>query len=375
MKQLTQSKRAFDLMPWKPKPVIVVSYFFYELGQHQERQFKSLLMAIVSALLQVFHNTDPRALSSIMNILESQVSRNPRDQKQPIWKDEELQEVLRQTLNDCQNPASLLLFVDGMDECEGDHRGQLDFLKTWIESSTKSKMSIKACIASRDDTEIRLRLSMYPSLPIHHFTKANISAYVTTRLGAAWEMMSGQPDYTTAMFDQGLIDALVEKADGVFLWVDLVVTQLTLSIEEEKTVEELRMQLDAMPDELRDLYSRIVAKIPQRFLYDTINFLRLYDHSINPASADRPLIIKPHLFTLWEFRAAAEDPSTAISCKAHFENGFDEEHTHSREQVCAIMKRRIQRSCRGLIHVEDTNDLPKAEVTFTPNCQGVHHQR
>ena len=364
MKQLTQSKQTIDLMLRGPKPVITVSYFFYELGQHQERQFKSLFVAILSALLQTFQNTDPRAVSSIMNILEPQVSRISRDQKQPIWKDEELQEALRQTLIVCQISASLLLFVDGIDECEGDHRGQLDFLRNWIESSTKSKLSVKACIASRDETEIRLRLSMYPSLPIHNFTKANISAYVTTRLGAAWEMMSRQPDYTTVIFDQGLVDALVEKAEGVFLWVDLVVTQLTLSIEEERTAKELRMQLNDMPEGLRDLYSRIVAKIPQRFLYDTINFLKLYDHSIDPELAYKPFIIGTHLLTLWEFCAAAEDPSTAISCKAHFEDGFDEENTHSQQHLCAMMKRRIQRTCKGLIHVEDTNDLPKAEVTL-----------
>ena len=361
MKQLTQSKQMFDLMPRAPKPVITVSYFFYELGRHQERQSNSLLMAILSALLQTFHNTDPRAFSSVMGILEPQLSRNPRDQKKPIWKDEELQEALRQTLIVCQISASLLLFVDGIDECEGDHRGQLDFLRNWIESSTKSKLSIKACIASRDETEIRLRLSMHPSFPIHRFTKANISAYVTRRLEAAWKLMSVQPDYTTAIFDQGLIDALVDKAEGVFLWVDLVVTQLILSIEEDKTVEELRMQLDDMPDGLRKLYSRIVDKIPQRFLHDTTNFLRMYDHGVG---SSRDLIIKFNLFTLWQFCAATEDPSTAISCKAHFENGFDEESTDSRQHLCAIMKRRIQRSCRGLIHVEDTNDLPKAEVTL-----------
>ena len=360
MKQLIQSKQTFDLMPGGPKPVITVSYFFYELGQHQERQFKSLLMAILSTLLQTFHNTDPRAVSSIMNILESL---NPKNQKRRIWEEEGLKEALRGTLITCQSAARLLLFVDGMDECEGDHRGHLDFLRTWIESSTKSKLSIKACIASRDEAEIRLRLSMYPSLPIHNFTKANISTYVTRRLGAAWEMMSRQPDYTTATFDQGLIDALVGKAEGVFLWVDLVVTQLTLSIEEEKTAKELRMQLDDMPDDLRDLYSRIVAKIPQRFLHDTTNFLRMYDHSISQIGL-RELIIKPQLFTLWQFYAAAEDPSTAISCKAHFEDGFAEENTHSRQDLCAIMKRRIQRSCKGLVHVEDTKDLPNAEVTL-----------
>lgn len=215
-----------------------------------------------------------------------------------------------------------------------------------------------ACIASRDELHIRLRLSTYPSFAIHKFTRVNILAYVTRRLRTAWELMSAQPGCTTASFDQALIDLIVQKADGVFLWVNLVVTQLIASIEEEAESKELRRQLSDLPKDLGDLYARIVAKIPDNAVHDAINFLGLYDHNIDPRGTSA---IPLHVCTLWEFCAADQDPLTAVSCKANFEEGFHQD-IQSRRDQCLRMKRRIQRCCKGLIHVEDSDDIHTAEV-------------
>lgn len=99
---------------------------------------------------------------SILGTLKPQLGFLSGDEMQVSWRDDKLEEALYQTLTACQNPVQLLLYVDGVDECEGDRREQLDFLKAWIESSSESKLSIKACIASRDELDIRLRLSTYP---------------------------------------------------------------------------------------------------------------------------------------------------------------------------------------------------------------------
>ena len=173
--------------------------------------------------------------------------------------------------------------------------------------------------------------------------------------------MAAQPDHTTARFDQHLIDDVVHKAEGVFLWVDLVVTQLVLSIEEEAEAQKLREQFYDLPKDLRGLYARTVAKIPQNHIHDAINFLRMYDHDIDLLRCHR---IRPDVRTLWEFCAATQDPLTAMSCKAYFEKGFHEEIIESPRDQCIRMERRLQRSCKGLIHVEDTKDLQTAEVSL-----------
>ena len=361
MKQLVECKQILDFLPIESGSVITVSYFFYELGQPQEKLFRSLLQTILHALLLSFQNTDHNALSSIVNILEPQLGSNSGSGQQVNWGDEKLEEALYQSLAACQNPVQLLLFVDGIDECEGDHREQLNFLKAWIEFSSESKLYIKACMASRDELDLRLRLSTYPSLAIHHFTRANIVDYVTKRLKAAWELMAAQPDHTTTRFDQKLIDNVVHKAEGVFLWVNLVVTQLVISIEEEVEAQKLSKQLYDLPNDLQGLYARTVARIPQRYLHDAINFLRMFDHDIDPCRSET---IRADVRTLWEFCAANQDPSTALSCKAYFEKGFHEEEIESPQDQCIRMKRQLQRSCQGLVHVGDTKDLQTTEVSL-----------
>ena len=358
MKQIMESKQMVDLLPRKSVPVITVSYFFYELGQPQEKLFGSLLHAIICALLHSFHRRDHSALSNIMRTLKPRSGIYLGDQKRLDRKDDKLKDALRQVLAACQSTAQLFLFIDGMDECEGNRGEQLDFLIAWIESSTKSKLSVRACIASRDELHIRLRLSTYPSLAIHQFTRVSISAYVTRRLRDTWELMSAQPGCTTARFDQDLIDLIVQKAEGVFLWVNLVVTQLSASIEEEAEAKELRRQLRDLPKDLGDLYARIIAKIPDNDVHDAINFLGLYDHNID---LERLSAIPLHVRTLWEFCVADQDSSTAVSCKANFEEVLHQD-IQSRRDQCLRMKRRIQRCCKSLIHVEDSDDIHKAKV-------------
>lgn len=246
------------------------------------------------------------------------------------------------------------MFVDGIDECEGGHREQLDSLKTYIESSTKSKLSIRAYIASRDELDIRLRLPVYPSLAIHNFTKANISPYVNRKSKAAWQERIVQRRNTTTRFNQALIDQVVQKAEKVFLWVNLAVTQLIVGIEEEVEVEELCRHLSDLPKGLREFYVKIIARIPSDSLHDAVNFLRIFDHSIDP---DKVEVVRPQVRTVWELCATAQHPSIATPYKAYFEKALHEGNIGSPRDQCERMKRRIQRICKGLIHVEDARDL------------------
>ena len=94
-----------------------------------------------------------------------------------------------------------------------------------------------------------------------------------------------------------------------------------------------------------------MKKIPQRLLHDTINFLRIHTAGYLPK------------WTLWELCAAAEDPVTAISCDAFFDNNFIPVSRDVVLDQCARMKRRLQRSCRGLLQVEDNNPLEQSEVS------------
>ena len=46
-----------------------------------------------------------------------------------------------------------------------------------------------------------------------------------------WDLMARQPDGTAAVYDGRLVDDVVKKADGIFVWVRIIVSQLALAIE------------------------------------------------------------------------------------------------------------------------------------------------
>ena len=355
MKYLTENERTKELASNISIPTLIISYYFYELGAPQEKAFVSLLHALVCQLLEETHSVSKRASFVLIQILEPYMTQTG---EQP-WAPKVLQEALRHIVVKFPVTARVLLFIDGFDECEGSHAHQLDFLNELLESSKGSRLSIKICIASRADVDIRLRLSTYPSLAIHNFTDPDISTYVAERLKAAWEVMASQPDGTTATFDQELIDNVVRKAEGVFLWVHLVVTQLVMAIEAETDGNDLHQQVARLPEGLEQLYQSIVAKIPKDRLHDAINLLQLVA-STNVSQVGPQFGAD----TLWKMCNAMKEPSTAISQKAHFEEGFRGNDAPSQKDQCAAMKRRIQSSCRGLIHCDDTSNPCEAKVTF-----------
>ena len=356
MKYLIENERTKELMSKTSTPTFFISYFFYELGHPQEKAFVSLLHAFVYRLLKELHGISKTASSMLIEILKPYMTR----MKEQPWAQKVLQEALRHIALNCPVNAGVLLFVDGFDECDGNHANQLDFLKDLVESSKGRKLSIKMCIASRAEVDIRLRLSTYPSLAIHHFTESDITSYVTKRLKTAWDLMASQPDGTTATFDQQLIDDVVRKAEGVFLWVNLVVTQLVLAIETEAEASNLHQLVATLPEGLKQLYQSIVAKIPKDRLHDAINLLQLTAST----NAHAELSHKYGAGTLWKICNAMKEPSTAISGKAYFEEGFRGDEAPGQKEQCAAMKRRIQSSCRGLVHCDDILNLCEATVTF-----------
>ena len=356
MRYLAEHKRTVSLMSRNTDTSILVHYFFHELGESQEKTFGGLLCAIVYQLLINLHDKNPATLALLYGLLKPQIC--PSITSRSALPDDVMMTVLENLVTDCRETIRLSLFIDGFDECHGNHGEQLDFLTNLIRFSSDKKLSIRACIASRVETEIQFRLSNEPTFAIHKFTEKDISAYVTSRLRQAWDLMARQPDGTTSVYDQFLVDNVAKKAEGVFIWVKIVVSQLALAIEEEANIWDLYSLLDNFPEGVEDLYSRILNKIDKKFWPDTVNFLRFL------SVKEKVYGIVIDVDSLLRLSCAIQDPMSAVTCKAGFESGFNIDDPSLPHNQCAQLKRRLQRSCRGLIEIGDTEDLPSARVTL-----------
>ncbi|KAL6714827.1 hypothetical protein ACLMJK_007087 [Lecanora helva] len=355
MRYLSESEKANKLLSEDFDRVIFVQYYFYELGTVQESDFGSLLCVILRQLLSGFFESERSAYLKVYSRLKPLLGALPASST--VLPVEELKSILREAITHCKQPWRLVLFIDGLDECKGDYGDQLDFLISWVQSGSLFRISTKACLASRHEIEIELRLSQFPNCKIHNFTSTDIAFYVRSELVKAWDLMAAQPHSAPAQYDEFLVQEVLTKAEGVFVWVKIVVSQLAQGIEEEQGPDQILELLYSFPEGLENLYQRIIEKIDKKFWPFCINSLRILLARTN-FSWQRERMLN--------FTAAIQDPASAISCKASHEDGFSTEDGGLSRQRCAQEKRRLLRSCKSLITIENSDDI------FTDKINVLH---
>jgi hypothetical protein len=313
-----------------PGDWMLMKFFFFEQGERRERDFSELLRTILSHLL-----SQNRDLVSIVSPIYLQCNREG-DIIQDIWSQESLMEALNAIAGQTLVLTRMLIFVDALDECLGDHRKQLDFLLSWVNTAAQAGHLSKICLSSRQLNEIQVRLGRLHGLSIHEWTAHDISAYVTSRL----EEVVGGISLTGGTFqrtlEKALIKEVVRKAQGVFIWVKLVADDLTEGLEAGDTDKELKIRLANIPNELVDLYERIVDKISISYLPDTVNYFQIIGCATQPLSLE-------------EFCMSAENPNDAISCEV-----LDNERAAIwLDDLCSRMRLRLQSRCQGLIQIRN----------------------
>ncbi|KAF2819350.1 hypothetical protein CC86DRAFT_413047 [Ophiobolus disseminans] len=136
----------------------------------------------------------------------------------------------------------LAMFIDGIDEFEGDHRDMSLYLRSISSPRIKlivSRRPLNACLAAFADC---------PTLRLQDFTKKDMEAYVHGELSSHRRMVRLSQQFLTKA-PQIMVD-LVDKAENVFLWVKLVVCLLIEGLEDGDDLAELQARLEALPSDL-----------------------------------------------------------------------------------------------------------------------------
>jgi hypothetical protein len=316
---------------------ILMGYFFHELGESQEQTFESFLASFLAQLLDVFKSL----ADLVLPLFRQPVGNQPTDEPSFDIKEHNLIRALRLVAEQRTVIGSVVLFLDGLDECSGNNRTQVDFLAELAELSNKGRISMRMCLASRTLPEIEPRLGLYPRCHIHEWTATDISEYISANFRKAWERL-GNHQAEEDLQDLGLIKSIVGKAGGVFLWVELVVDNLIIGLEEGDTREELMERLESLPSDLEHLYARIIQQIPLRHIHDTIDYINI----LRGSWPGKPL-------SLITFALAVRDPKKALEQTVQ----WTEDARSDLQKHCEQVERRIKSRCRGLIHVRKTSGV------------------
>ncbi|KAH8165644.1 hypothetical protein CIB48_g2592 [Xylaria polymorpha] len=164
---------------------------------------------------------------------------------------------------------NLALFIDGLDEFDGKHENILDFVNLF-----HCKPGRRICVSSRPWNIFQDAFTANPSLKLENITEEDIRLYVQGKL----ESCAGFLEYKTAMSQQAdsLVQAIITKAQGVFLWVSVVVLVIIEGLSEGDQWDEIHDMVNLLPEGLSQLYQRIWATIKPKYISESSHLFQIH---------------------------------------------------------------------------------------------------
>ena len=217
-----------------------------------------------------WNNTETKRVRQLLKA--AQKGKTGQIKSQLLWQPGDVEDALRIILHQSEVSFSCLLFIDALDEHSGDHSKLLEALMRFTEKDRKGVGRIKLCLASRLEQLFLINLGKFPGFAIHDHTKSDIETYTFGRLETVFTL-EGQL-YDSSMLKQ-LAEKVTEKANGVFIWVRLVVEDLIEAVIDGNTVAQLELVLSSLPDDLADLYRRIIQRRKPAYLKEAYVMFRI----------------------------------------------------------------------------------------------------
>jgi len=170
------------------------------------------------------------------------------------WSVTELKDFLFRVLD--QHSSPICIFLDGLDEIS-QAEGTFDLVD--LVEKRRDRPKVKICVSSRPERHLQSCLGKYPSLRLQDLTASDIRQYVTDFLDGLSGQIGEHEDSRMSLVR--LIDSVVEKSDGVFLWVHLALASLRRGMTSGDEWSELRQRLEILPRGLQQLYQQMWLRL------------------------------------------------------------------------------------------------------------------
>ncbi|KAF5235700.1 hypothetical protein FANTH_11579 [Fusarium anthophilum] len=148
----------------------------------------------------------------------------------------------------------LVFLIDGLDEFQGDHASLIKELLRW--TSTRPT-DVKICVSSREWPIFQEAFKSFPSFRLHELTRPDVSRIVRDRLKNNDTYQKLASPYKLAHFESDLVD----KSDGVFLWLKLILHDIEDGLLSGDRLPQLQNKVKALPTELNDLFQHLLSSI------------------------------------------------------------------------------------------------------------------
>ncbi|KAK3672116.1 hypothetical protein LTR78_008087 [Recurvomyces mirabilis] len=258
MKYLSEHPRTSELLgAWSGhKRVILASHYFWYAGTRMQKTQLGLLRSI---LLQIVRQSPALAYT----VVPQRFIKESHGEEYFPWTRQELTATLRAIAEHKDLSIRFCFFIDGLDEYDGDHSDIVEVISTLAKSPY-----IKICVSSRPwnvftgaygkDGKCKLLLQ--------DLTKSDIEKYVSDTLMAdrRFVRLHGPGELCRPL----MLD-IMRRAQGVFLWVFLVVRSLLRGLTDNNDVPTLMARLDHFPQDLDGFFEHMLESIDPVYQHHT----------------------------------------------------------------------------------------------------------
>ncbi|KAM7203164.1 hypothetical protein V8F20_004106 [Naviculisporaceae sp. PSN 640] len=327
--------------------VIGTFYFWYagsELQRSQDGLLRSLLLCILRKCPQL-------ALLLFPDLCRSIITREVNNNL--AISSSELRLAFQNLLHRPDDGLRIFFMVDGLDEYSGDHNLICDIFASVSESQT-----VKALISSRPIPACVDRFGDYHKLRLQDLTEPDIVMYASSMLlgnPLMQKMNTLEPGITNK-----LIKLVSSRAQGVFLWVILVMKSIQRSLQRFDTSVELLKQVERLPQGLDELFDHMFKSIDKDLHLLASKFIQVLLRSITT--------IPEHPISILQL-AFIEEPDDSVAEAAPVQPLSED----AAVLLCERAEGRLRSCCCGLIEVQGS-DTPADDARPAILAVGFIHR-
>lgn len=232
------------------KELTLSSFFFWRHGTESQKSLQGLLQSLLYSILDQHPELARTAFPTQWEAAsksQGKVLHFRRSDIQNAFK------ILTERPEVCLK-HKFAFFIDGLDEFEG-HDDTL--VKTLFEWANSGSENIKICVSSRELPIFQQRFSRCLKFRLHEATYHDIFLFVYDTLRNNEDVQSmPKPDDVAQ-----LAKSLIQRAEGVFLWVSLALRLVERGLVLDESIEELERSIEVLPSELEKLFRVIFDAI------------------------------------------------------------------------------------------------------------------
>ena len=262
------SRRLELLGQWcSDRRLLTPTFFFWNAGTRLQKSVDGLLRSLLYQMLkecrelvECFSVSHYEQVSTVyLSLLQSEPLHT--------WTQSRLLEALLNLLKQSQVPIAICMFIDGLDEFDGPGDTVIDAIQDLADQT-----HVKVCVSSRPILAFEEAFGGKPSMRLQELNFRNIKDYARKKLSEPIQKYVSLNRYDQDKAEE-LIDSLVWRADGVFLWAIIAIRDLEEGLRGIANINELAQTLETLPSELESLFMLMLRRIKPTFKRDAANFL------------------------------------------------------------------------------------------------------